>query len=126
MPQSSDRITKAIEHSAVARDAVITEVSAQDRCQPLADFAHAVVHALPQFLFEQTEFRTHPLGHRPPKNHEASGSGLIAYMREAQKVESLGLAVATPLSPFGRIAPELDHPRLVGMQFQVELAESLP
>src|SRR3989304_272085 len=47
-------------------------------------------------------------------------------MREAQKVEGLGFAVATFLLTLRRIAAELDQTRLVGMKLQMELAVSLP
>ena len=47
-------------------------------------------------------------------------------MREAQKVESLRLALTTAFSSLRRKPSELDHPCFPGMQFQVELAESLP
>ena len=45
--------------------------------------------------------------------------------RTAKEVEGLGLPVASGRTGPGGIAPELDEPRLVGMQLQVELRETL-
>lgn len=46
-------------------------------------------------------------------------------MREAEKVEGLGLPVATTPSVAVRKAAELDQARLVGMQLQTKLSKSL-
>src|SRR5271163_2391082 len=46
-------------------------------------------------------------------------------MREAQKIERLGLSLTAPLPVFSRIPAKLQKPRLVGMQLQPELAQSL-
>src|SRR5271156_1404729 len=45
-------------------------------------------------------------------------------MREAQKIERLGLSLTAPLAVVSRIPAELQQPRLVGMQLQPELAQS--
>src|SRR5581483_2963655 len=41
-------------------------------------------------------------------------------MRESEKVESFRLALATPLSVFGRMSAKLQEPRLFRVQFQAE------
>jgi len=46
-------------------------------------------------------------------------------VREAQEVERVGLAEATLRPALGGEPAELDEARLVGVQFQVELRESL-
>ena len=47
-------------------------------------------------------------------------------MREAKKVEGFGLSLATPLAILGRVPPECNQASFVGMQFQLELVETLP
>ena len=49
---------------------------------------------------------------------------LPADVREAEKIEGLRLSLTAFLAVFGRESAELDQSRLVGVQFQVELAES--
>ena len=46
-------------------------------------------------------------------------------MRETKKVERLRLTQTPRLPSPGRMAPELDQPGLIGMQFQPELREPL-
>jgi hypothetical protein len=60
-----------------------------------------------------------------PQKQEAPGSALPAYVPEAQGREGLRLSQSAPASTFGRIHAELDQSRLVGMQLQPELLESL-
>src|SRR5208283_1293890 len=50
---------------------------------------------------------------------------LPANVRKAEVVERLGLSLATLLSVAAGEPSELDEPRLVGVQFQTELCESL-
>jgi hypothetical protein len=81
----------------------------------------------PKFLVYLPQLCPHALLHWSSQHGELStGMGLRATMREAQEVEGLRLAQAASCSAFFRISSELDHTRLVGMQFQVEPAESLP
>ena len=44
-------------------------------------------------------------------------------MREAEKLERLRLAEPTSLAITGGVPPELDQPRLLGVQLQTELRE---
>ena len=58
--------------------------------------------------------------------HELETSGLPrlpAYMREPEELERLRLAKPTRLAIPGSIAPELDQPRLLGVQLQTEFRE---
>ena len=45
-------------------------------------------------------------------------------MREAEEVERLGLPLSAPLPVIDRIRTKLQQPRFLGMQFELELAES--
>src|SRR5947207_2131706 len=93
--------------------------------QPLARLFQRLMHALPQLLTNGLELGCHATSHRPPKHDKRSLAGSIARVREPQEVERLRLAFAPPLASLSRIAAKLDHAGLVGVQFQVELLESL-
>ena len=60
-----------------------------------------------------------------PLELETPAPGLPADVREAQEVERLRLPEATRLPSLGGEPPELDQPRLVGVQLQAELREPL-
>src|SRR6266511_1772908 len=80
----------------------------------------------PQALvFDLGQLGPHPLRDGLALQPEAPGLRLPAIMREAEEVERLGLADASRLAGPGGVAPELDEPRLVGMQFQTELRQPL-
>src|SRR5271163_3703862 len=95
------------------------------RTQPLAHFLNRVMQAALKFGFHLSQLGLQALAYRLPDYREAPASGLRANMREAQKVKRLGLSLTAPLPVVGRIPAELHKPRLVGMQLQPELAQSL-
>jgi hypothetical protein len=45
-------------------------------------------------------------------------------MRKAEKVEGLRFALSPPRAPFDRKAPALDEPRLLRVQYQIELPKA--
>ena len=47
-------------------------------------------------------------------------------MRKSEKIEAVGLAFSPRLRISGGKAAELDQARFVGVEFQIELSESLP
>src|ERR671910_1322357 len=79
----------------------------------------------PALVFDLGQLGPHPLRDGLTHQPEVPGLGLPADVREAQEVERLGLADASRLAVAGGEAPELDQPRLVGMQFQAELRHPL-
>src|SRR5260370_41884369 len=72
---------------------------------------------------EGAELGAHPLRVGDPLELEAPLPGLPARVRETEEAERLRLAEATGRSPLGGIPPELDQPRLLGIQLQVERRE---
>src|SRR3990170_7674900 len=109
----------------VQRHTVILEVPSNDRLQPPAHFGNRVMPASPQFGLHLEEVRSHALAHRQPPHLKPPPLRLPAHVREAEKMEGLRLA-RTPLLTVRRgEAAELDEPRLVRVQFQTELRESL-
>src|SRR5512142_2195472 len=79
--------------------------------------------ALLDLAFEGIELGPHPLRVGDPLELEPSLPGLPARVREAKETERLRLAKLTRLSSLGGIPPELDQPRLLSVQSQVELRE---
>ena len=76
-------------------------------------------------VFDLAQLRPHPLRDRDAPEHEPSAPGLPADVREAEEVERLRLPEAPRLPVLGGEPPELDQPRLLGMQLQAELREPL-
>jgi len=84
------------------------------------------MHAPLELLLDLLQLRPHALADRLSPHRECPVSGLPADVREAQKVERLGLSFSSPFpARFGR-PPELDPARLVGMQFQSKLPQPFP
>jgi len=76
-------------------------------------------------VFDLSQLGPHPLRAGLALQPEAPGPRLRAVVREAEEVERLGLADAPRRPVSGRVAPELDEARLVGVQLQVELRQPL-
>ena len=72
---------------------------------------------------EDSELGRYPLRVGNPLELEAPAPGLPANMREAEEAKRLRLAQVPPLTIPGGKPPELDQPRLLGRQLQVELRE---
>src|SRR5664280_1982288 len=83
------------------------------------------MHASPELVLDLGQLRPHPLRDGLALQPEPSVLGLPAEVREAEEVERLRLADATSRPGPGSSAPELDEPRLVGMQLQAELRQPL-
>jgi len=78
-----------------------------------------------KLLVELLQLRLQPRSHRLPQHPEPPHPGLPADMRESQEIEALGFPLAAPLSVVGGEPPELDEPRLLGMQRQAESGKAL-
>ncbi len=83
------------------------------------------MQASPEFGLDRLELRLPTLAHRLSQHRELSPPRLPATVREAEKVERLRLPVASAPPVPVRKATEFDEARLVGMQRQPELRESL-
>src|SRR5205085_9737183 len=106
--------------------AVVTDVSADDRVQPLAQFGDGFVHAPPKFGFHRVHLRLQPFAIRLPQHRKPSIAPLLyANVRKAEKVERLRFPFSTPLPVVDRVWTELQQARFLRMQLQVELPHSL-
>jgi hypothetical protein len=111
----------------VARDSMVLVVTLNDPFQPFTDLRCRLVHPAGQFCFQTAQLRHHPLRRRfAPYDETAVAPPLPTVMREAEERKGLRLSL-TALFPnsFGML-PELDQPRLFGMQFQAELRQPFP
>ena len=85
-----------------------------------------LVPAALQLVFDLFELRPLSLRDGDALEEEAPAAGLGTDVREAQEVERLRFTQATPCSPLGREAAELQEACLVLVQCQSELGEPLP
>jgi hypothetical protein len=125
MPEPSHLESKKSQRRVVHGHSVIPEVSTHHRLQPLALFGDGFVHAPLKLGFHRVQLRLQPFADRLPQHRVHSVAPLLhADMREAEKVECLGLPFSTPLPVVDRKRAKFQQPRFLGMQFQVELSHS--
>src|ERR1700741_2645255 len=126
MPEPSHSESKKSQRRFVHGHPVIPEVSTHDRLQPLALFRDGFMHTTLKFGFYRVQFRLQSFADRLPQHRVHSVAPLLhADMREAEKVECLGLPFSTPLPVGDRKWTKFQQPRFLGVQFQVELPHSL-
>ena len=125
MPEPPHLESKNPQRVVVHGHTVIPDVTTHHRLQPLAQFGNGFVHASLKLGFHLVQLRLQLFTDRLPQHREASIAPLLyADMRKAEKVERLRFSFATPLPLVDRIRTELQQPRFLGMQFQVELSHS--
>ena len=125
MPEPADSEPKKRQRRLVHGHSVVPDVSTHHRLQPLALFGDGFVHASLKLGFHLVQLRLQPFAYRLPQHREPSIAPLLhADMRKAEKVERLRFPFSTPLPLVDRIRTELQQPRFLGMQFQVELPHS--
>jgi hypothetical protein len=84
------------------------------------------MQALAKLPLDFLQLLPHPLADRRAPHREVPFPVLPADVREAKKVERLRFAFPSSFPVrFGK-PPELDQTRLVGMEFQPKLPQSLP
>src|SRR5882757_1994901 len=124
-PVPENDTTKLAHCSAVGRHGVIGEVATHDLPEPEALLAQWCVPMLPERISDLSQFGPHAVASRASAQLEASCPGARADMREAQEVERLRFAKATPCAVGRREAAELDQARLVRVQRQRERRQPL-
>src|SRR5947209_4778261 len=98
----------------------------QHTLQPLPDLRYRLVHATAQRLLNVLQFRLQSLPRRLSSDREIALFGGSTAMRKPQKREALRFPFPPrPAIPCGAWS-ELDHPRLLRMQFQSELRQPFP
>src|SRR5208282_4998139 len=124
VPEVAHGETKVSQSVPVARHSEVSDVPAHHGLQPLANFRNRVMHAPPQLDFHLLQLGLHAFANRLPKHQKPSPFRLPANVLEAEKIEGLRLAQTEALSVRRRVASELDKPRLLRVQFQLELLHS--
>src|SRR6184192_1775573 len=125
MPEPSHLESKESQRRVVHGHSVIPEVSTHHRLQPFALFGNGFVHPSSKLGFHLVQLRLQPFADRLPQHRVHSVAPLLhADMREAEKVECLGLPFSTPLPVVDRKRTKFQQPRFLGIQFQVELPHS--
>ena len=83
------------------------------------------MHPHPKLLLNLSQLASHAFTDRLASYHEAPQTVLPAHMREAQEVERLGFPFSSTAPVLFGEPPELDPARLIWVQFQAKLAQSL-
>jgi len=119
MPEPTYLEPKRVQRRAVGRHSVITNVSTNDRPQPLAHFRDGVMHASFELGLHLAQLRLQPFANRLPQDREAPVAPLLPTdVGEAEEVERLRFPCSALLPVFGCERSELQQPRFLGMQFQ--------
>src|SRR6516162_11151531 len=124
IPQPVDALPEGAQLPNISGHRVVLVVAVDDLPKPCTDLARASMHPAAKLDLDGLELRNHPLLRRNTPDGE--GIGLVApptVVGEAQEGERLWFSRATPLPISGSIAPELDQPGLVRMEFQAELRQ---
>src|SRR5437660_2122898 len=125
MPKPADSESKNRQRRLVHGHSVVAKVSTYNRPQPLALFGDGFVHSSLKLGFHLVQLRLQPFAYRLPQHRVHSVAPLLhADVREAEKVECLGLPFSTPLPVVDRKPTKFQQSRFLGMQFQVELSHS--
>ena len=103
-PVSHRLVAKGPDGLAVAGHGVVGEVPAHHACQRSALFRDGLMPALPALVFDRCQLGPHPLRDGLALQPEAPVLRLPAVVREAEKVERLGLADASRLTVAGGVA----------------------
>ncbi len=123
-PEPSDLVNETTQAATVARDGVIVQPALHNTPQPASRFADRTMHTFPQLLLDLLKGRTHTCGYRVTMDREpAVLLRLSTLVSKTQKVESLGPALAMPLSAFDGVLPKLDQASLVLVQLQAKLGK---
>src|SRR6516162_11527454 len=105
---------------------MVEVVALHDRLEPLARLRHRYVPTPLELLLDLLQLPPQALGDRPALHGKVPLPVLPADMREAQKVDRLRLPSSSLLPVSFGIPPELDPARLIRMQFQAKLPQTLP
>jgi len=125
VPQSIDALPEGAQLSDITGHCVVLVVAVDDLPKPCTDVAWAIMHPATELGLDSLELRNHP--HLRRNAPDGERVGLVpspTVVSEAQEVERLWFTRTTLLPISGSIAPELDQPGLLRMEFQAELLQS--
>ena len=125
-PQSVDASSEGAQLTDVSGNGVLLVVAVDDLPKPCTDVAWASMHSASKLDLDCLKLRCHSRFRREAA--DSVGIGLVAtptVVSEAQEVERLWFSCTTLLPISDSIAPELDQPGLLRMEFQSELRQPL-
>jgi hypothetical protein len=126
VPIAAYLVSKICHRSPVHRHPMVPDESADYGAKPLPLFRNRLMHALSEFGLDLLKFPAPLLSDRLADDRVPSVTPLFpANMREAQEVEGLRSPLISPLSVLDRKRTEFQKPRLLGIERQAELSESL-
>ena len=92
---------------------VVVEVALHHRFEPLTGLWHGIVHARAELLPDLSQLGPHALANRRASYRESPYPVLPADMREAQKLECVGLAFTSTFPVLFSKPAELDPARFI-------------
>src|SRR5665213_1244311 len=124
-PVPSHLVTERLHGIGVAGNGVVGEMPSHHGAEPAPLFGDGKVPASLDLVLDLGKLGPHPFRDGLALHPEPPCLVLPADVREAQEFKRIRLPLATCRTIPGGVAPELDEPRLVGVQFQVELRKPL-
>jgi len=118
VPQPAYLEAEHAQPRAVVGHAKVPAMPGHHRAQVLALLFDGSVHAPSEFDLERLQFSSQAFATGEPQHHEFALSARPAAMREPQEVKGLRFSHSRAASVIPGEAPELDQPRLLGMQRQ--------
>lgn len=125
-PMPKNPLPEYAETVEVSRYRIVVEVAPHNRLEPLAGLTHGIVHTRTELLLDLPQLRPHAFADRLAPYREPPPPVLPADVREAQKVERLGLAFSSTFPVLFGESAELDPSRFIWVEFQSKLSQSLP
>src|SRR5258705_10303354 len=113
------------ERRAVRRHPIVADVPTYNLTQPCPPRGDRIMPTPPELGLHLAQLRLQPLPDRLPHHREPPVPLLPADMREAEEIERLRLPLPGAPSVLGRVRPERQQARLLGVQLQAELRQSL-
>src|ERR1039458_8076453 len=95
----------------VPRHRIVVEVALHDRFEPLTGLAHRIVHTLTELLLNLPQLRPHAFADRLAPHREPPYPILPADVREAEKIERVGLPFSSTFPVLFSKSAELDPAR---------------
>jgi hypothetical protein len=125
-PRTHDGVAQYREQAPMARHSRVSIMPHQHACPPGPLLRDRPMHAPAQCVLHGLQCLAKPLGHRLTPDRTLAVPRFPAYMRQAKKVKGLRFALSPPLAPFSSIAPTRNQPRLLRLELQIDLSQTVP